>query len=130
MLSNRDKKSSIRDRAMSDVAFAKNLFREAFSERRYGSVKAAIYAAHRFLSRKVVKQFTERRARSIWEGTARRIDSEEMDALRQAVIEESKREQVELRSRLAALDALLAAQDAASFREAMDGGGLSTGRVG
>ena len=111
MLSNSDKQTSNWDRAMTDVSYARNLFREAFSERRHGSVKAAIYAGYRFVSRKVAKQFTERRARSIWEGAARRIDSEEMDALRLALIEESKREQAELRSRLAALDALLAAHD-------------------
>ena len=111
-LSNRDKAK--RNKAMSDVAFAQGLFREAFTERRYGSVKNLLFEAQRFISTRVRKEFTYRRARSIWEGSARRIDSEEMDALRLAVIEESKREQRELRARLAALDAQIASFDASS----------------
>lgn len=97
---------------MSDVAYAQGLFREAFPERRYGSVKSLLFEAQRFISNRVRKDFTHRRARSIWEGSARRIDSEEMDALRMAVLEESRREQRELRARLAALDAKLASVDA------------------
>ncbi len=50
-----------------------------------------------------------RRVRSIWEGTARRIDGEEKDALRRAKLEEARREQQLLRARLAELDAALAA---------------------
>lgn len=109
-LSKRDKAK--RKKAMSDVAYAQGLFREAFPERRYGSVKSLLFEAQRFISTRVRKEFTHRRARSLWEGSARRIDSEEMDALRLAVIEESRREQRELRARLAALDAKLAAVDA------------------
>ena len=60
-----------------------------------------------------------RRVRSIWEGTARRIDSEEMDALREAVKEEARREQIELRTRLASLDEKIAAFDAATSRQAV-----------
>lgn len=130
MLSECDKETSIKDRAMSDVLSARNLFRDAFSERRHGSVKAAIYAGYRFIGRQVAKPFTERRARSIHEGTAKRIDSEEMDALRLAVFEESKREQSELRSRLAALDELLASYDPSSAGQALAGSGLSAGRMG
>ena len=102
---------------MSDVFYAQNLFREAFPEQRYGSVKAALYEAHRFLSRKVTKEFTYRRARSIHEGKARRIDAEEMEALKLALIEESKREQQNLRARLASLDEKIAAADAAAHRK-------------
>ena len=54
-----------------------------------------------------------RRVRSIWEGTARRIDGEEKDALRRATLEEAKREQQFLRTRLAELDAAIAAVDQA-----------------
>ena len=101
---------------MSDAFYAQNLFREAFPEGRYGSVKAALYEAHRFLSRKLAKDFTYRRARSIHEGTARRIDAEEMEALKLALIEENKREQQNLRARLASLDEKLASYEAAAHR--------------
>lgn len=107
MQSMNSKNVSKKDKAMNDVVYAQALFIEAFPERRFGSVKAMLNEATRFLSRKVTKEFTHRRARSIWEATARRIDSEEMDALRIAVLEESKREQQELRARLASLDAML-----------------------
>lgn len=123
MLSKNDKDLSNRDKAMSDVAYAQNLFSEAFPKRRFGSVKAMIYAAHRFIDGKTSKEFTVRRARSIWEGTARRIDGEELDALRAALIEESKHEQRELRARLAALDAKISTFNTASDRTTtfMDG---------
>lgn len=96
---------------MDDVLHARELLQQGFPENRYGSVKGLLYEAQRYISRKVKKEFTHRRTRSIWEGTARRIDSEEMDALRLAVFEESKREQQELRARLASLDAMLASVD-------------------
>lgn len=128
MLSKRDKDLPKRDKLMSDVFYAQNLFREAFPERRYGSVKAALYEAHRFLSRKVTKEFTYRRARSIHEGTARRIDAEEMEALKLALIEESKREQQHLRARLASLDEKIAAFEAVTHRQAMESAGNQMGR--
>lgn len=62
--------------------------------------------------------FTRRRAETVWQGSVRRMDSWEMDALRQAEIEEAINEQEELRSRLADLDAKLAkayAQEAGSL---------------
>lgn len=102
---------------MSDTISAKELMQDAFPERRYGRVKAAIYEAYVFVRPRVVKEFTLRRARSIWEGKAKRIDSEETDALRLAVIEEARREQQELRDRLERLDFALAAADAASPRQ-------------
>ncbi len=111
MLSERDK-----DKSMSDTAFYSDLMREAFPRSRYGAAKTAIYAAYRFISPRVKKQFTERRARSIWEGTARRIDAEEADAIRTAQLEEARREQKELRNRLSELDATLAALDARQDR--------------
>ena len=93
---------------MRDAVYAKNLFEEAFPLWRYGSVKAMTRAAHIFVSTRVTKEFTFRRARSMWEGKARRIDGEEIDALREAVYEETRREQQELRARLARLDEILA----------------------
>lgn len=119
MLSKYDKEMSNKDKRMSDVYFAQSIFREAFPQRRYGSVKAALYEAHRFLSRRVRKDFTERRVRSIWEGTAKRIDAEEMEALKAALLEEATREQNELRARLASLDEKIAAFEAAAHRETM-----------
>lgn len=100
-------------KAMSDVFVAQGLLRDAFPLRRYGKLDNVFFEACKFVNRLVNKDFSQRRARSIWEGTARRIDAEEMDALRLAVIEESRREQSELRTRLAALDAKLAGVDAA-----------------
>ena len=100
-LSSDDKAKINRKKGMSDICVAQSLLRDAFPSRRYGKVEAAFYEAHKFISRRVRKDFTMRRVRSIWEGTARRIDSEEMDALREAVKEEARREQIELRTRLA-----------------------------
>lgn len=128
MLSKQDKDKSNRAKLMSDIFYAQNLFREAFPERRYGSVKAALYEAHRFLSRKVTKEFTYRRARSIHEGTARRIDAEEMEALKLALIEESKREQQTLRARLASLDETIAAYEATAHRTKVARPGEEMGR--
>lgn len=130
MLSNNDKDLANRDKAMTtDAIYAQNLFREAFPEMRHGSVKAAIYAGYRFIARHVSKDFTERRARSIHEGTARRIDAEEIDALKIALIEESRREQRDLRSRLASLDEKIAAFEAASDRQAVASARREMGRA-
>ncbi|MGO8242970.1 hypothetical protein [Rhizobium johnstonii] len=118
-LSKRDKRSPNRVKVMSDVFYAKNLFEEAFPFRRYGSVKAMTRAAHLFISQRVTKDFTFRRARSIWEGKARRIDGEEIDALREAVYEETRREQQEVRARLATLDEMLASIDADQAGQAL-----------
>lgn len=120
-----------RKKVMSSAIFeARDLFREAFSLRRYGKLDNAFYHAVRFISPKVQKEFTARRARSIHEGTARRIDSEEMDALREAVKEEARREQIELRTRLASLDAKIAAFDAATSRQAVAADRSGSDRMG
>ncbi|MBX5190153.1 hypothetical protein HJB86_14680 [Rhizobium sp. NZLR3b] len=94
---------------MSPTLQAKVLMQDAWPIRRFGKLENIFFHAVRFISPRVTKQFTPRRARSIWEGTARRIDSDEMDALRAAIIEEAHREQQELRARLAALDKKVAA---------------------
>lgn len=112
MLGKCDKESGV-----SDTAYHSDLIREAFPKARYGGVKPAIYAAYRYIAPRVKKQFTERRARSIWEGSARRIDAEEATVLQRAAIEEAKREQRELRERLARLDTALAVADEAFHRE-------------
>lgn len=106
-----------KDKAVSDTVYHSELIREAFPRSRYGGAKTAIFAAYRFIAPRVTKKFTERRARAIWEGTARRIDAEEASALKLAQIEEARREQQELRSRLASLDRALAVADAEFHRE-------------
>lgn len=104
------------DKKMSDVAYAQNLFRDAFPASRYGKASAAVLAAYRFLKPRVEprieRQFTLRRARSLHEGSVRRVDGAELEALKQAQIEEARREQHELRERLLRLDAALAVADA------------------
>lgn len=81
---------------------------DAFPKARHGSVYAAQYAAFSFLRRAVLKEITFRRARSIWEGKAKRIDAEEADALKRAKIEETRREYQDLKSRIAAIETALA----------------------
>lgn len=109
-----------RDAGMSDTAYYSGALREAFPRDRHGAAKSAIYAAYRYIAPKVRKQFTERRARSIWEGTAARIDAEEARVIEQAKIEEARREYQELRTRLARMEASLAVVDEAFFGPQMD----------
>jgi hypothetical protein len=104
---------------MSDTSIYSVEMRDAFPKARYGGAKAAVYAAYRFISPRVKKIFTERRARSIWEGAARRIDAEEAAVIRLAKIEENRREYQEIKQRLHSLEAALAAAD-----EAMPGPSL------
>lgn len=105
---------------MSPTFAARELMRETWPLQRHGKLDNIFHLAVRFISPRVEKQFTPRRARSIWEGTARRIDSEEMDALREALVEEARREREETRARLAALDKKIAAFEAASHRQAVE----------
>lgn len=123
-------KSVTRKKVMSPAIEARILLRDAFPLARYGKLENVFYQAVRFISPRVEKDFTQRRARSIWEGTARRIDSDEMDALRAALIEESKIEQQQLRARLAALDEKIAAFDAVTARQALEKGSERPGSMG
>lgn len=91
---------------VSDVAHASELIRDAFPVSKYGNATAACWAAFLHLKLK-----TERRARSIWNGEARRIDGWEMDALRRAALEESRRERQRTLDKIAALEAALMAVD-------------------
>ena len=119
-----------KDKDMSDVLYAGGLLREGFPRSRYGKVESIFYEACKFINKRVNKKVTIRRVRSIWEGTAKRIDSEEMDALREAVFEESKREQKELRARLAALDEMLANVSANAAGKALARQSNRKGRLG
>lgn len=103
-----DPKAPNRKTVMSTVCEARNEFLQAFPRHRYGKLDSLFYHAVRVIAPKVNKQFTVRRARSIYEGTARRIDSDEMDALRAARIEELKREHRETRARIEILDRKIA----------------------
>lgn len=105
---------------MNDVLEAQALFKDAFPRWRYSSVKDMINDGYRTLSKRVTKEFTHRRVETIWQGTARRIDGEEKDALRLAAAEEHRREQRELRARLAALDARLATTDPEFHRPSLE----------
>lgn len=104
---------------MNAAVAAKNEMRAAFPLSRYGKLDNVFYQAVRFIAPRVEKTFTQRRARALWEGSARRVDSDEMDALRAAKYEEHRREQEELRARLASLDKMLAVLDAHETRSAL-----------
>lgn len=127
MLSKRDKGLPSKDKAMNDTLRAQMLFSEAYPDIRYESVKDIYRAAFKFISKHVTKDLTYRRVRAIREGKARRIDGEELDALRLAVIEESKIEQQQLRARLAALDETIASYEAAAHRQEMARQGKEVG---
>ncbi|MEZ2220740.1 hypothetical protein [Rhizobium sp. RCC_161_2] len=122
-LGHRPKKKTSRNKVMSSIVEARVLMQDAWPTHRFGKLDNIFYHAVRFISPRVEKEFTPRRARSIWEGTARRIDSDEMDALRAAIIEEAHREQQELRARLAALDKKVAAFAARSAGRPVAGSG-------
>ena len=115
---------------MSPSCAARDLMRDAWPLERYGKLENIFYHAVRFISPRVTKDFTPRRARAIWEGTARRIDSEEMDALREAQFEQAKAEQRELRSRLASLDEKIAAFAAIEAGKSVAAGRQHSGRMG
>lgn len=106
-------------KSMTDSVLAQGMIREAFPRDLYGGYKAAVYAAYRFISPRVKKQFTLRRAAAIWNGEARRIDMEEAAALQTALIEEAQNETKRLRSRLAALDEKIASFSQRTASEAL-----------
>jgi hypothetical protein len=126
-LGSHPKEVADRKKVMSPTLTAKNLMRDAWPLQRYTKLDNIFYEAVRFISPRVTKEFTARRARSIWEGTARRIDSDEMDALRAALIEESKIEARELRSRLASLDQKIASFEAVAHRQTLASPGSEMG---
>jgi hypothetical protein len=103
---------------MSDTAFVQETLTGIYTVKRFGSVKAAQFEAWDFLRKRVrEKPLKMRRVRTFFEGTAKVVRGEEKDAVRAAEIEEARREQSELRARLARLDAALALADEAFHRE-------------
>jgi BMFP domain-containing protein YqiC len=119
-----------KSKAMSDTVFMQDNLPEVFDPRRYGSVKAAQIAAYDFMKGRVNKKLKLRRIRQLWEGRASRVDGEEKDALRQAKIEEARNEYKALRSRLASLEAALAAVDPDFHGPQMDAYRSAAGRLG
>jgi len=107
---------------MSDTVLAHSLIKEAFPESIYGNRKSALYAARRFLNKHTIKDITERRVRSLWENTARRVDGEELDALRKAQLRKLVHEQKQLRTRLDTLDQVLATINADEANQALSNG--------
>lgn len=96
-----------------DTAFVQRTLRETYTVERFGSVKAAQYAAFDYLRSQVTgHQLTMRRVRAFFEGKAKIVRGEEKDAVRAARIEEAQHERRALRARLERLDALIAAVDA------------------
>lgn len=85
------------DGPLSDVAHAQNLMREAFPQTAHGNAKGSVWAAYRKL-----KLSTERRARAIWNGEARRIDAHEMRALEDAAIEQAQRDYITAKNKIEA----------------------------
>jgi len=119
---------SKRRKSMSDGILAQGMMRDAFPRDFYGGYKAAVYAAYRYISPRVSKQFTLRRAAAIWNGEARRIDMEEAAALETALIEEAQNETKRLRARLASLDEKIAAFEAGNHRKKVERAGRQMDR--
>jgi len=121
---------SKREKGMTDAVLAQGMIREAFPRDLHGGYKAAVYAAYRFISPRVSKHFTLRRASAIWNGEARRIDMEEAAALKAALIEEAKNETARLRARLVALDEKIAAFDAVTAGKTLETNSRNSHHVG
>jgi hypothetical protein len=81
-----------------DGVQAQSLMKYAFPVSKHGNAGASIWAAYRGL-----KLRTLRRARAIWNGEARRIDSWEMEALREAELKQARLEYVRARNRIEVL---------------------------
>ena len=125
-----DKAKKNRGKVMSTISDASELFKRSFPIRRHGKLDKVFYEARKFINPLVEKDFTLRRARSVWEGTARRIDADEMAALKLAEIEEMKRERDEARIRLSELDRKIALADSAHYRRTLESIGNQEDRVG
>ena len=101
--------------ALADAMEAQEALRETFPVGIYGSAKNACAAAARRL-----RLASQRRARAIWNGEARRIDAHEMAALRAAQLETLEAQKRQLEHRLASLRALKGEWDAAPTTDARE----------
>lgn len=97
---------------MSDVATAQSLMHEAFPIEPGSNAKARIWEAYRKLKLRSV-----RRARSIWNGEAKRIDHHEMTALQAAVLKRARIEHARTRDRIASLETALRVADENYFSD-------------
>lgn len=114
--------------AMSDVARAQALVLSVWEPRsglpakvRIGQIFDALKRVERKLDveefRARPRQWTERRVRSIWEGSARRVDAFEMIDLERAALEAARAEHKESIERSKRLEAFLASAVATQDRE-------------
>lgn len=125
-----NKSLSISDKAegaVTDGTYAQELLHEAFPIRKGRNITAAIGEAfealkrrERSLPKEVLRerdrQWTERRVRSLWSKTARRVDHYEIQDLTAIAVQEARHERQRLREREARLAAFLAREDAVADR--------------
>lgn len=110
---------------MTGVSEASILLRRVAEPRPVGdTVKAAITRAAKRVSKHMRQPMSPSRAEDIWRREARRLDSEEMDAIRAAAkadhkVEEARNALAEFDARIARLEALLV-QDEDFFRPQVD----------
>lgn len=108
---------------VTDGTYAQELLQEAFPVRKGRNITAAIGEAfealkrrERSLPKQVVadrdRQWTERRVRSLWSKTARRVDHYEIQDLTAIAVEEARNERQRLRAREARLASFLASHSA------------------
>lgn len=83
---------------MTDAMRAQELIQFCFPEKEHGTAERAQDVAKRTLGLK-----TLRRARAMWNGEARRVDAWELDALREAELEQARKEYVGARNRIEAI---------------------------
>lgn len=118
-LSDLDKAGAV----VTDGTYAQDLLHEAFPIRKGRNITAAIGEAfealkrhERTLPKQVVadreRQWTERRVRSLWSKTARRVDHYEIQDLTAIAVEEARNERQRLRAREARLASFLASHSA------------------
>lgn len=118
-LSDLDKAGAV----VTDGTYAQELLHEAFPIRKGRNITAAIGDAfealkrrERSLPKQVVadreRQWTERRVRSLWSKTARRVDHYEIQDLTAVAVEEARNERQRLRAREARLASFLATHSA------------------
>lgn len=80
---------------MDDALRAQQMIKYAFPASEHGTAERAQERAWRKLGLK-----TLRRARSLWDGDAKRVDAWELDRLREAELEQARKEYVGARNRI------------------------------
>ena len=124
-ITRKDVRKSRKEKTMSSVAEAHDIAQRVWDTKRTGSVKASVTAIKKFIEKRLSDEylekrpFTYRRAETIWQGSLKRVDPEELDALRQAEIEEAWNEHRTITARLVELNAIIADADKAYHRQAL-----------